>query len=136
MSAKKRHSGTRQQDRQLVLMSLQKQVQMRKFYVARIPKWRHPLVGYILSIPLVGLRLMGVTWEQHVFPHFYFTGGPLLLTVMVIALIWGVGPAIFAALLSALALLYLYIPPFGIFDLNSWKNLNLNDWNSLLPILP
>src|SRR6266702_840896 len=136
MSSKKLRSDTRQQDRQLVLMSLQKQAQMRKFYVARIPKWRHPLVGYILSIPLVGLTLLGVTWEQQVFPHFYFTGGPLLLTVMLVALIWGVGPAIFAALLSALALLYLYISPFGIFDLNSWKNLYLNDWNSLLPVLP
>ncbi len=136
MSTKKPRSDTRQQGRQLALMSLQKQVQMRKFYVARIPKWRHPLVGYILSIPLVGLTLLGVTWEQHVFPHFYFSGGPLLLAVMLIALIWGVGPAIFAALLSALALLYLYMPPFGIFDLNSWKNLNLSDWNSLLPILP
>ncbi len=136
MSSKKLRSDTRQQDRQLVLMSLQKQAQIRKFYVARIPKWRHPLVGYILSIPLVGLTLLGVTWEQHMFPHFYFTGGPLLLTVMLVALIWGVGPAIFAALLSALALLYLYISPFGIFDLNSWKNLYLNDWNSLLPVLP
>ena len=136
MSKKKLHFDTGQQGRQLVLMSLQKQVLMRKFYVARIPKWRHPLVGYFLSIPLVGLTLLGVMWEQHVLPHFYFSGGPLLLAVMLIALIWGVGPAIFAALLGALALLYLYIPPFGIFDLNSWKNLNLSDWNSLLPILP
>jgi signal transduction histidine kinase/PAS domain-containing protein len=136
MRTKKPHSGTNQQGRQLVLMSLQKQVEMRKFYVARIPKWRHPLVGYLLGIPLVGLTLLGAMWEQRVLPHFYFSGGPLLLAVMLIALIWGVGPAIFSALLGALALLYLYIPPFGIFDLNSWKNLNLSDWNSLLPILP
>jgi len=128
MSTKKPHSGTDQQGRQLVLMSLQKQAQMRKFYVARIPKWRHPLVGYILSIPLVGLTLLGDMWEQHMLPHFYFSGGPLLLAVMLIALIWGVGPAIFAALLSALALIYLYIPPFASFE--------LSDWNSLLPVLP
>ncbi len=128
MSTKKPHSGIDQQGRQLVLMSLQKQAQMRKFYVARIPKWRHPLVGYILSIPLVGLTLLGVMWEQRMLPHFYFSGGPLLLAVMLIALIWGVGPAIFAALLSALALIYLYIPPFASFE--------LSDWNSLLPVLP
>lgn len=128
MSTKKPHSGTDQQGRQLVLMSLQKQAQMRKFYVARIPKWRHPLVGYILSIPLVGLTLLGVMWEQRMLPHFYFSGGPLFLVVMLIALIWGVGPAIFAALLSALALIYLYIPPFASFA--------LSDWNSLLPVLP
>ena len=136
MSTKKSHSDTNQRGRQLVLMSLQKQVLMRKFYVARIPKWRHPLVGYFLGIPVVGVTLLVVMWEQHVLPHFYFSGGPLLLAVMLIALMWGVGPAIFAALLGALALLYLYIPPFGIFDLNSWKTLNLSDWNSLLPILP
>jgi len=128
MSTKKPHSGIDQQGRQLVLMSLQKQAQMRKFYVARIPKWRHPLVGYILSIPLVGLTLLGVMWEQRMLPHFYFSGGPLLLAVMLIALIWGVGPAIFAALLGALALIYLYIPPFASFE--------LSDWNSLLPVLP
>ena len=128
MSTKKPYSGTDQQGRQLVLMSLQKQAQMRKFYVARIPKWRHPLVGYILSIPLVGLTLLGDMWEQHMLPHFYFSGGPLLLAVMLIALIWGVGPAIFAALLGALALIYLYIPPFASFE--------LSDWHSLLPVLP
>src|SRR5215472_1260484 len=127
MSTKKLHSDT-QQRRRLVLMSLQKQAQMRQFYVSRIPKWRHPLVGYFLGIPLVGLTLLGVMWEQHVLPHFYFSGGPLLLAVMLIALIWGVGPAIFAALLSALALTYLYIPPL--------TSLELSDWNSLLPILP
>jgi PAS domain-containing protein len=47
---------------------------------------------------------------------------------MVIAMFWGIGPAIFSALLSTAALAYIYIP--------ISLNLDATTWNALLPIAP
>jgi len=131
----KNHTDSNRRGQPLVLVSLQEQSKMRRLYIARIPRWRHPFIGYISTIPLVGLALLGVMWEQHVLPHFYFSGGPLFLIVMLVAVLWGLGPAIFTALLSALALTYLYIPPFGNFDLSNWKSFE-SSWYNVLVALP
>ena len=89
-----------------VPVHLQQQAKRRKRSVARIPRWRRPFIGYMLSIPLVGVTLLGVLWVHHLFPNFYFFDGPLLVVVMVIAMIWGVGPAILTALVSTATLAY------------------------------
>jgi signal transduction histidine kinase/PAS domain-containing protein len=107
---------------------LQQQAQRRKRSVAQIPRWRRPLTGYVLSIPFVGVTSLGVLWVQHSFPHFYFFDGPLLLVIMVMALIWGVGPALFSALISTAALAYMFIP--------ISKSLDVTTLNALLPIAP
>jgi len=135
MGTKKTHTGSDRRGQPLVLVSLQEQAQMRRLYIAKIPGWRHPFFGYIFSIPLVGLALLGEIWLQHLFPHFYFSGGPLFLTIMLVAVLWGLGPAILTALLSALALTYLYIPPFGNLDLSNWRSLE-NSWHNAVTILP
>ena len=107
---------------------LQDQAQRRKRSVARIPRWRRPFIGYMLSIPVVGVTLLGVLWVHHLFPTFSFFDGPLLVVVMVMAMIWGIGPAILTALVSTAALTYLYIPVSLSLDVTSW--------NPLLPIAP
>lgn len=135
MGTKKTHADNDRRGQPLVLVSLQERAQMRRLYIARIPRWRHPFVGYIFSIPLVCLALLGVMWEQRVLPHFYFSDGSLFLTVMLVAVLWGLGPAIFTALLSALALTYLYIPPFGNFDVSTWRSFE-NSWHNALAVLP
>ena len=81
--------------------------------VTQLPRWRHPLVGYLVGLLLVALGLgVGVVETQLLLP-FSFPGVPLLFVVVLVALLWGVGPAIFAMLLSLLVLDYWYIPPFG-----------------------
>ncbi len=112
----------------LVPVHRYQQVQRHKRSAAWVPRWRRPVTGYMLSIPLVGLTSLGVVWLQRLFPHFSFFDGLLLLAVMVIAMIWGIGPAIFSALLSTAALAYMYIP----FSLN----LDVTTWKALLPIAP
>ena len=112
----------------LVSVDLQQQEQRRKRSVAQIPRWRRPFTGYVLSIPVVGITSLGVLWVQHLFPHFSFYDGPLLVVVMVMAMIWGIGPAIFSALVSTAALASLYIPVSLSLDVTSW--------NPLLPITP
>jgi signal transduction histidine kinase len=60
--------------------------------------------------------------------NLYFPGLPLTLSVLLVALFWGVGPALFSILLSALALDYLSFPPNGQFGITTW--------NGLLQVLP
>ncbi len=112
----------------LVPVQLQQQARRRKRSFAKMPRWRRPLIGYVLSIPFVGVTTLGVQWVQHQFPNFYFLDGPLLLVIMVIALMWGVGPALFSALVSTAALTYVYIPVSQSLDVTAWK--------ALLPIAP
>ena len=50
--------------------------------VARLPRWRHPLVGYLASLLLVGLGLsLGLVERQLLLP-FSFPGIPLLFTIV------------------------------------------------------
>src|SRR5438874_10712931 len=107
-------------DRPLVLVRLQQRAEMRKRYIAQIPRWRHPLIGSVFTVPLVGLAISLVLLEKMLIHNFYFPGAPLFLAIVLIALIWGTGPALFSVLLSTLALDYFYIPPFGQFNLAIW----------------
>jgi signal transduction histidine kinase len=107
---------------------LQRQSRRRKRSVAPMTRWRRPLIGYMLSIPMVGVTSLGVLWIQHLFPHFYFFDGPLLLVVMVIAMIWGIGPGLFSALVSTTTVVYMYSPVS--------MSLDVSTWNALLPIAP
>jgi K+-sensing histidine kinase KdpD len=126
MSTKKVESD--RQGLPLVPVRLQQQAQRRKRSVVRIPWWRRSFTGYVLSIPFVGVVTLGVMWIQHQFPQYYFFGGPLLVAVMIMALIWGVGPALFSALLGTAALVYLYLPvP---------RSLDVTAWQALVPIAP
>ena len=107
-------------DRPLVLVRLQQRAEMRKRYIAQIPRWRHPLIGSVFTVPLVGLAISLVLLEKMLIHDFYFPGAPLFLAIVLIALIWGTGPALFSVLLSTLALDYFYLPPFGQFNLAIW----------------
>jgi signal transduction histidine kinase/PAS domain-containing protein len=126
MSTKK--VDTDRQGLPIVPVPLQQHTQRRKRSVVRMPWWRRSFTGYVFSIPFVGVVTLGVTWMQHLFPQYYFFGAPLLVAIMVMALIWGVGPALFSALLGTVALAYLYLPvP---------RSLDVTAWQALLPIAP
>jgi len=107
----------------MVLMRLQQGAEMRKRYVAQIPRWRHPLVGSLLTFPVVGLAISLMLFENYLIPHFPFPGAPLFLAIVLVALIWGIGPALLAVVLSTLALDYFYFPPFGQFSLVTWTGM-------------
>ncbi|MFL5663878.1 MAG: DUF4118 domain-containing protein, partial [Ktedonobacteraceae bacterium] len=91
--------------------------------VAQLPRWRHPLLGYLLGLLLVGLALAVGAVEIQLLSPFAFPGVLLLFAVMLVALFWGVGSAIFTILLSLLALDYLYVPPFGTLGDYSWRGM-------------
>src|SRR5207245_10896988 len=86
---------------------------LQTYHVLPLPPWRHPVVSYVLRAFLVGLGLfMGLIETQLLLPM-AFPGVLLTLTVLIVALLWGVGPAVFEILSGLLALDYLYVPPFG-----------------------
>ncbi len=95
--------------RPLRLVRLQQRAKMQKLYVAEIPRWRHPLVGCAISIPLVALGLVAFVLGKQVFSTFYFAGSFIFLSILAVALFWGVGPALFSVLLSTLGLDYFYV---------------------------
>ncbi|GAC1348691.1 MAG: hypothetical protein NVSMB27_17540 [Ktedonobacteraceae bacterium] len=104
-------------------MRLRKDAQMRKRYIAQIPRGLHPLVGYVISVPIVSLAILGVLLIKYYLLPSAFPDVLLFLAVVVVALFWGVGPALFSVVLSAIALDYLYFSPVGQFTLNSLPGL-------------
>lgn len=114
--------------RVLVPISLQKRAEIRRNYFANISWWRRPLLGYLISIPLVGLALLGVLGGQRLLPNFYFPTTYMAIPILIVALIWGVGPALITVLLATLALDYFYLPDVGQF--------NITTWHGFLQLLP
>ncbi len=100
-------------------VSLQKRVELRRLYVAEMPGWRRPLVGYLVTFPIVGLGLLVLLLEQLALPNSYFPGTPLLIATLLVALFWGVGPALLSVVLGTICLDYFYISPYMRFNILS-----------------
>ncbi len=100
-------------------VSLQKRVELRRLYVAEMPGWRRPLVGYLVTFPIVGLGLLVLLLEQLALPNLYFPGTPLLIATLLVALFWGVGPALLSVALGTICLDYFYISPYMRFNILS-----------------
>ena len=114
--------------RPVVLVRLQQGANLRKRYIAEIPGWRQPLIGYFFSVPFVAMGLIFALFMNMVLPHFYFPDASMLLAIVLVAFIWGVGPALLTVILGTLALDYFFIRP----D----EQLSLQSWNGLAQILP
>lgn len=109
------------------LLSLQRLAGGHQRSLAYLPRWRHPLAGYLVGLLLVSLSLaIGLVEARLLFP-FSFPGLLLLFVVVLVALCWGVGAALFTTALSVLALDYLYVPPFG--------NLGSYGWNGVVQLI-
>ncbi len=109
-------------------MSLEQRVALRKHYVATIPRWRHPLLGYVIAIVLAGLTILCSLYWQHLLVHFIFPGILSVLAILLVALFWGAGPALVTLALSTLALDYFFVPPI--------KQMQLDNWQGELQLLP
>ena len=94
--------------------NLQELLVWHTYHVVQLPRWRHPLIGYVLSALLVGLGFFLGLIEARLLVPMTFPGVLLTLTVLIVALLWGAGPAVLALLLGLLVLDYLYVPPFGV----------------------
>ena len=106
-------------------MHSKEQAERRQQYLAHLPWWRKPLWGYLLALPLIAF--------EHAHPAALRTPGytacfcyaPVFLVTLLIAWIWGTGPAIVAIVLGALALNYFFLSPHGSL---TWQ------WSDTLPM--
>src|SRR5437588_9516126 len=87
------------------------QAQRRQWYLAHLPWWRKPLVGYILTLPLIALIMLIPLLFVQIGVHHALLGAPVFLVTVLIAWMWGTGPAILAIVLGGLLLNDLFLPP-------------------------
>lgn len=106
-------------------INFEKRVELRRRYRANIPKWRQPQLGYLVALPLVALAIFSTLYLSHILGgHFVFPGSLAILAVLVVALFWGVGPALFAIVLSVLSLDYYVVLPLWHFDFLNWEGMS------------
>jgi signal transduction histidine kinase len=112
-------------------MSHEQRVVLHKSYIANIPPWRRPMVGYILSFPLTIL----FTYALHSFVKvanwdLFSSTTVMVLPVLFMALFWGVGPAVCAILVGIAAIDYWFLEPVYIIGPDLW-----NTFTRLLPFI-
>jgi signal transduction histidine kinase len=118
-----RETLTDRHGRPMKRISLQKRVELRRLYMAEMPPWRRPLIGYLFTIPIFGLGLIALLLQRYFLPNFYFPSTFLLVATLLVALFWGVGPALFSVVLGTISLYYIYISPFVFSRLPSAQDL-------------
>ena len=110
-------------EQRLERVRLHKDATLRKQYAATIPRWRRPLVGYFIGVLFVGCALSGTLLLRYMLGSFSFPGSFLIIAVLLTALIWGVGPAIFSLVVSTFVLDYFFVEPIGQFDIYNWHGM-------------
>ncbi len=104
-------------------ISHEQRVELRKISAAHIPFWRRPLIGYSVSVLLIGACAYGLHYMVNVATlNVYSPASVLMLPLILIALLWGVGPSLIALLVGTAALIYWFIPSIHLFDMHSWSN--------------
>jgi K+-sensing histidine kinase KdpD len=81
-----------------------------------IPHWLvrdadHPLMGYFAALLLSNVTLSATILLVRFFPTFAYPAALNILGILIIALMWGAGPSLFATLLETLLLNLVLLPP-------------------------
>ena len=108
-------------------MCREEQAQRRQGYLAYLPWWRKPLVGYLLVLPFIALIMLLPLLFIQLDVDNPLIGAPVFLVTVLVAWLWGTGPAIVAIVLGGLFLDDFFVPPLGHFTL---------DWHETLPLIP
>src|SRR5258706_14488166 len=103
------------------------QARRRQWYLAHLPWWRKPLVGYLLTLPLITLIMPFPVAFLQMSIYNTLVGVPVFLATVLIAWMWGTGPAIVAIVLGILSLNFFFRPP--------TESLTL-EWRETLPLFP
>lgn len=99
----------------------------RQWYLTRLPWWRKPFVGYLLAVPFIALTMLFPLLFVPMSVYITLVGVPVFLATVLIAWMWGTGPAIVAIVLGILSLNFFFRPPI--------ESLTF-EWSETLPLLP
>ncbi len=108
--------------RHMQRMSFSQRASLRKAYIRQNPNWRHPLVGYILCPFIIAVAIMCTLFLQKALNITHFASAFPILAILLVALLWGVGPALITVALGTVLLDYYFIPPVGQIFSGSWQN--------------
>jgi signal transduction histidine kinase len=89
----------------------------------RWQKWRQPLVGYICVLPLLAVTLLLTLAIKQVVTDFAYHSSVWMLVVIVVALIWGVGPTLLMMVLGLISLDLLFSLPADRLNMIHWPNI-------------
>lgn len=123
-------------------MSFEQRAQLRKYYNTNVPRWRRPIIGYVITVPIIAICSLLIFYLTHLMSDMFFPGVLFLLCVLFVALLWGVGPAILAILLSSVVLETGVINATLPFQSGNWNDalnllpFNAQRWNDVLHLLP
>ena len=89
----------------------EQQRRVEKDYRAKLPTWRQPLFGYVAVLPLffVGVLITLSIWQMRT--YLILPGALFSVMLMLIALLWGIGPTILMLILVLGCIDYLFIAP-------------------------
>ena len=89
----------------------EQQRRVEKDYRAKLPTWRQPLFGYVAVLPLffVAVLITLSIWQMRT--YLILPGAFFSVILMLIALLWGIGPTILMLILALGCIDYLFIAP-------------------------
>ena len=90
--------------------------------VIKRPWWRTPLVGYPICPCLIGLAAIADMTMRWFGLNLQAASAPFYLANVVVAWLWGVGPALLGIALGYFALDLWVTPPYGLFSFNGWTD--------------
>lgn len=107
------------------------QIRKRKRNPARLPWWREPPIGYLMTLPLVGLGLLiPLGFQYYLKISNTFLGTPSVLVTLIIALVWGLEAAVFSIFLSTLVFDIYFLPQL------STSGTLFHSWAEVLQLVP
>ena len=125
------HAQTGGQHSQEPRSSVREKGKIAEASALRLPWWRSHLLGYPASI----LFVSAATFLSYLLKSFasapYFLGQPFFFATVAVALLWGVGPALFTIVLEYLAVDTFLVSPFHVFRFEGW-----GDSGNIWPFYP
>ena len=87
--------------------------------------WHSAPVGYLVCLLLEGMALFASYMGQRIGVQPYIYSAPFSLITVLVAWLWGIGPAVLAIVIGFFLLDVFVIPPHGIFTFNGWGDIIL-----------
>jgi signal transduction histidine kinase len=96
-------------------------VQRNTFAPSWLPvRWRHPVVGYVVAVLVQALAILLTVLLLAAFPWAAFSTALVLLGVVLVALNWGAGPSLVAAVIGVVLINFVVLPPRLVWSLASF----------------
>ncbi len=103
--------------------SLQQQREQDRRFAPKLPWWRSSLAGYLICPFIMGIATIAVFIMRRLGIGLHANTAPFYLATIMLALLWGVGPALLGIVIGFLILDIAIIPPYGVLSFDGWGDL-------------